>query len=330
MSQGLDATFAQIKHTLDAATRILVASHVRPDADAYGSSIAMALHLKAQGKEVTVWNEEGMTEKFRYLPESSLVELPPAHEKCDFDVFLALDTSTKERLGRVLKATGNVGTWVNIDHHVSNHRYGDLNHIDDSAPATGQILYDYFTHAGGAISPAMAVNLYAAISTDTGSFQYDKTSPHTFRLIAELVEKGVNVPEISRKMYDSYPRRRLELLKALLNSARFDCDDRVASFSLSLETAKNLSVLPEDNEGLIDHLRAVEGVQVAVFFEELPENKVRVSMRSKEPRFDVCKICGLFGGGGHAQAAGARLVGSLESAEEKVLQAVSHEVRIND
>jgi phosphoesterase RecJ-like protein len=120
------------------------------------------------------------------------------------------------------------------------------------------------------------------------------------------------------------------LLKALLNSARFDCDDRVASFSLSLETAKNLAVLPEDNEGLIDHLRAVEGVQVAAFFEELPENKVRVSMRSKEPRFDVCKICALFGGGGHPQAAGARLVGSLESAEEKVLEAIGHEVRSHD
>jgi len=194
MSQGLDATFAQIKHTLDAATRILVASHVRPDADAYGSSIAMALHLKALGKDVTVWNEEGMTEKFRYLPESSLVELPPAHEQRDFDVFLALDTSTKERLGRVLKATGNVTTWLNIDHHVSNHRYGDLNYIDDTSPATGQILYDYFTETGAAVTPAMAENLYAAISTDTGSFQYDKTSPHTFRLIADLVDKGVNVP----------------------------------------------------------------------------------------------------------------------------------------
>jgi phosphoesterase RecJ-like protein len=330
MSRGLDATFGQIRHTLDAATRILVASHVRPDADAYGSCLAMALHLKAQGKEVTVWNEEGMTEKFRYLPESALVEGPPARGKRDFDVFLALDTSTKERLGRVLKATGAVTTWINIDHHVSNHRYGDLNHIDDSAPATGQILYDYFAETGAPVTPAMAENLYAAISTDTGSFQYDKTSPHTFRLIAELVEKGVNVPDLSRKMYDSYPRRRLELLKALLNSARFDCDDRVASFSLSLETAKHLAVLPEDNEGLIDHLRAVEGVQVAVFFEELPENKVRVSMRSKEPRFDVCKICGLFGGGGHAQAAGARLPGPLDAAEEKVLEAICHEVRIND
>lgn len=330
MSHGLDATLGQIKHTLDAADRILVASHVRPDADAYGSSIAMGLNLKAQGKNVTVWNEEGLTDKFRYLPESNLVGFPPEHGKQDFDVFLALDTSTKERLGRVLKATGKVTTWINVDHHVSNHRYGDLNYIDDSAPATGQILYDYLVETGAAITPAIAGNLYAAISTDTGSFQYAKTSPHTFRLIAELVEKGVNVPDISRQMYDSYPRRRLELLKALLNSARFDCSDRVASFSLSLETAGKLGVLPEDNEGLIDHLRAVEGVQVAAFFEELPESKVRVSMRSKEPRFDVCKICGLFGGGGHPQAAGARLAGPLEQAEEKVLQAICHEVRTND
>ncbi len=330
MSSGIDATFGQIKQTLDAATRILVSSHLRPDADAYGSSIAMALHLKAEGKDVTLWNEEGLTQKFSYLPESNMVQAPPDHGKHDFDVFVALDTSTKERLGRVLEATGQVTTWINIDHHVSNHRYADLNYIDDTAPATGQILYDYLVKAGGIITPAIADNLYAAISTDTGSFQYGKTSPHTFRLAADLVEKGVDVPELSRRMYDSYPRRRLELLKALLNSARFSCEDRVASFSLCMETAQNLAVRPEDNEGLIDHLRAVQGVQVAVFFEELPENKVRVSMRSKEPRFDVCKICGLFGGGGHAQAAGARLSGPLGAAEEKVLEAICHEVRNNN
>ncbi len=329
MSAGLEATFEQIRHTLDSATRICVASHVRPDGDAYGSTIAMALYLQSCGKEVSAWNEEGMTAKFSYLPESCMVA-PPPDGKHDFDVFLALDTSTKERLGRVLKATGCVGTWVNIDHHVSNHRYADLNYIDDGAPATAQILYDYLRFAGADITPAMAVNLYAAVSTDTGSFQYDKTSPRTFRLAADLVERGVDVAAISRSMYDSYPRRRLELLKSLLNSARFGCDDRVASFSLAIETARNLAVLPEDNEGLIDHLRAVEGVQVAVFFEELPGNKVRVSMRSKEPRFDVCRICGLFGGGGHPQAAGARVAGSLDAVEEKVLEAICHEVRIHD
>lgn len=330
MSAGLEATFGQIRHTLDAATRICVASHVRPDGDAFGCTIAMALHLRSLGKDVTAWNEEGMTDKFRYLPESGIVAAPPAEGRHDFDVFLALDTSTKERLGRVMKATGNVGTWINIDHHVSNHRYADLNYIDDGAPATGQILCDYFRDTGAEITPAMAVNLYAAISTDTGSFQYDKTSPHTFRLAADLVETGVDVPGISRAMYDSYPRRRLELLKALLNSARFDCNDRVASFSLCMEAARNLGVLPEDNEGLIDHLRAVEGVQVAVFFEELPENKVRVSMRSKEPKYDVCKICAMFGGGGHPQAAGARLPGPLDAAEERVLEAICHEICIHD
>ena len=102
MSSGIDATFGQIKQTLDAATRILVSSHMRPDADAYGSSIAMALHLKAEGKDVTLWNEEGLTQKFSYLPESNMVQAPPDHGKHDFDVFVALDTSTKERLGRVL------------------------------------------------------------------------------------------------------------------------------------------------------------------------------------------------------------------------------------
>ena len=329
MSGGPDATFEQIRHTLDAATRILVASHVRPDGDAYGCTIAMALYLRSLGKDVLAWNEEGMTAKFAYLPESGIVAAPP-DDKHDFDVFLALDTSTKERLGRALKPVGSVGTWINIDHHVSNHRYADLNYIDDGAPATAQILYDYLRFAGADITPAIAANLYAAVSTDTGSFQYDKTSPHTFRMAADLVERGVNVPEISRAIYDSYPRRRLELLKALLNSARFDCDDRVGSFSLSMETARKLGALPEDNEGLIDHLRAVEGVQVAVFFEELPAGKVRVSMRSKDPKYDVCKICAVFRGGGHPQAAGARVPGQLEAVEAKVLEAICHEIRIHD
>lgn len=329
MSTRMDATFEQIRHTLDAAQKILVASHVRPDGDAYGCVIAMGLYLRSLGKDVKVWNEEGMTDKFRYLPECDLVEAPP-HERHDFDVLLALDTSTKERLGRVLKATGQIGSLINVDHHVSNHRYGDLNFIDDSAPATGQIIYDYFQEAGATITPAIATNLYAAISTDTGSFQYEKTTPATFRIAADLVDKGVDVPSLSRSIYDSHPRRRLELLKALLNSARFTCNDRVASFSLSLATAENLAVLPEDNEGLIDHLRGVEGVQVAVFFEELAGGKVRVSMRSKEPRFDVCKICALFGGGGHPQAAGARLPGPLNDAEQNVLEAVCHEVCIHN
>lgn len=325
MSNKTDAGFEEIRRALDAARSICVASHVRPDGDAYGSCIAMALFLRALGKDVSVWNEEGLTAKFGYLPEGSIVTKPSAAPR-DFDVLLALDTSTKERLGSVLGGLGRVGTWINVDHHASNHRYGDINFIGD-APATAQIVYDYLRFTGADITEEMAVNLYVGMSTDTGSFQYDRTSSHTFRVAADLIERGVNVPLISQAMYDSYPRRRIELLKALLNSAWFGCDERAASFSLSLETILRLGVLPEDCEGLIDHLRAIEGVQVAVFFEELPEGKVRVSMRSKEPHYDVSRICGIFGGGGHAQAAGARIPGELSAVEEKVLEVVCNEIR---
>ena len=126
-------------------------------------------------------------------------------------------------------------------------------------------------------------------------------------------------------MYESYPRRRLELLRALLNVLRFTSNDRVASFALTMETANRLGVQPEDNEGLIDYIRAIEGVTVAAFFEELPEGKIRISLRSKSPKLNVSKICGQFGGGGHTLAAGARIAGSLDEVQEKILHAIDHE-----
>ncbi len=161
-----------------------------------------------------------------------------------------------------------------------------------------------------------------AISTDTGSFQYPNTTARTFEIAAELVRAGVDVGRVSQLTYENYPRRRVELLRDLLGTMRFDANDRVASFSLSLATAKKLGVLPEDNEGLIDHLRAIRGVIVAVFFEELADGKVRVSMRSKNEKVNVCAICQKFGGGGHVLAAGARVRGSLAEVERKILEEV--------
>ncbi len=321
--------FSEISTALSGARKIAVASHLRPDADALGSTIACALWLKACGKDVTAWNEDGMPEKFRYLPGCDLISRPPATPEA-FDVFLALDTSVKNRLGSVVQAVGPGALWINIDHHVSNECYAEINHVDPSAPATGQILYEFLRHAGAELTPAIATNLFAAISTDTGSFQYQGTDTRTFDAGSGLVAAGVDVATLSREMYENLPRRRFELLRFALNQAEFHCGDRIATFSLTMADAARLGVIPEDNEGIIDQLRSIEGVRSAIFFEELPEEKVRVSARSKDPELDVCKICQIFKGGGHPMASGARIPGTLEKVKQEFLKEVCHEIRKRD
>lgn len=308
--------------------RFVVMSHVRPDGDALGCTLAMGLCLRQLGKDVTMWNEEGCLEKFNFLPGNELVTKPSA-EPQSFDVAFVLDTAVRDRVGTCLPAVAKAGTWVNIDHHISNPRYGDLNYIDSTAPATGEILFELFLKMELPITYAMADNLYVAISTDTGSFQYPSTTARTYEIGAELVRMGVRIGEINQRIYESYPRRRIELLKALLNVLTFTSGDRVASFALTQETSKRIGALPEDNEGLIDTIRAVEGVILAAFFEELPDNKVRVSLRSKDPRFDVCKVAQLFGGGGHSLAAGIRMAGPLTDAQQKVLKAIDESLAAN-
>ena len=316
-----NSPLAEIAEVLRTRQRFVVMSHVRPDGDALGCTIAMALCLQQLGKDVTAWNEEGVLEKFRYLPGCEIVSTPPA-EPQEFDVAIVLDTSVENRVGRCLPAVKRADVWINIDHHVTNPRFGDLVHIDSTAPATGQILYELFRQCDLPLNYAMADNLFVAISTDTGSFQYPSTTARTYEIGADLIRAGVNVGLLSQKMYESYPRRRIELLRALLNTLRFTSDDRCASVALTMAVTSQLGALPEDNEGLIDHVRAIDGVIVAAFFEELAEGKVRVSLRSKLPRIDVSAICALFGGGGHTLAAGARVGGTLAEVEGRVLAAI--------
>jgi bifunctional oligoribonuclease and PAP phosphatase NrnA len=319
------STFEEIGRAFREHQRFAILSHVRPDGDALGSQLALALSLKQLGKNVRVWNEDGMLEKYSFLAHAQLLTEPPSSAE-DVDVAIALDTAIQNRLGTAFQAIRTAKIWINIDHHPSNPGYGDLVYVDPAAPATGQILFELIKSERLPFDGAIAENLYVAISTDTGSFQYPHTSARTFEIAAELVRAGVDVGRINQQVYENYPRRRVELLRELLRTMRFEGGGRVASFSLSLKTAAELGVLPEDNEGLIDHLRAIRGVIVAVFFEELPDGKVRVSMRSKSEKTDVCAICQKFGGGGHTLAAGARVRGSLAEVEQKILEAICNAV----
>ncbi len=320
-------TFSDICKVLRKAPRILVVSHARPDGDALGSTLAAALWLKNEGHQVTAWNEDGVPERFSFLADSHLISKPAA-EREEFDAVFILDTAAKSRLGIVLESRFHAPLWVTLDHHVSNEGFGNLNLIDPTAPATGQILAEGFLSEGITITPAMATNLYVAISTDTGSFQYSQTSAQTLRIAASLVDAGVNVGEISQEMYASQPRRRFELLRHALGHAKFSTEGHIASFTLTLADGTSLAVQPDDTEGIIDHLRAVEGVEVAIFFEELPEEKVRISVRSKNETFDASAFCQHYGGGGHRLAAGARIHGALEAVKKEVLARMSSQLSV--
>lgn len=299
-----------------------VMSHMRPDGDAIGSQLGLGLALEAMGKTVFYWNEDGLPENLEFLPCSEKIAQPPA-EAPVIDVAIALDTATKVRLGENnLAAAAKASLWVNIDHHISNPRYGDVNYVDATSPATGQIVYDIITALEMPLTDGARDAIYVAVSTDTGSFQYDSTTARTYRMAADLVDRGLAVGDINAKTYDSHPFRRIELMRALLNTLELTCDGKLAHWQMLDQWRIDMDLKPEDSEGLIDMIRAIRGVQVAVFFEELPDGKIRVSMRSKDRSVNVCDIAAEFGGGGHALAAGIRMAGPMASAKELVLHAI--------
>jgi phosphoesterase RecJ-like protein len=320
------ATFEQIGEVLRAHQSFVLLSHVRPDGDAIGSQLALGFSLMAMGKSVRLINEDGLPENLAFLPGSELIESPPA-APLEVEVAVALDTATKPRLGdAALHAASKAHLWLNIDHHISNPKYGDLNLIDATSPATGEILYDLITALDLPLPPETRDAIYVAVSTDTGSFQYPSTTARTYEMAADLVRRGLDVGTINSKTYDEHPFRRLELMRAMLNTLERSPDGVVAHWELREETRVGLALRPEDSEGLIDVIRAIRGVRLAVFFEELPDGKVRVSMRSKDRELDVCKIASAFGGGGHALAAGIRMMGPFDEAKQLVLTAIRERV----
>jgi phosphoesterase RecJ-like protein len=321
-----NASFEEIGEVLRSRQSFVLLSHVRPDGDAIGSQLALGFSLMAMGKSVRLINEDGLPENLAFLPGSELIESPPT-DPVDAEVAIALDTATKPRLGdAALHAASKAQIWLNIDHHISNPKYGDLNLIDSTSPATGQILYDLITKLDLPMPAESRDAIYVAVSTDTGSFQYPSTTARTYDMAADLIRRGLDVGSINSKTYDEQPYRRLELMRSLLNTLERSPDGLVAHWTMRDQTRLDLALRPEDSEGLIDIIRAIRGVQLAVFFEELPDGKIRVSMRSKDRKLDVCKIAMEFGGGGHALAAGIRMRGPLEEAKARVLDAIRHRV----
>ena len=197
-----------------------------------------------------------------------------------------------------------------------------INWVSPREPSSGELVYDLCEWAGWKITQPIADCLFTAVSTDTGSFQYPSTTPDTLETAAHLVDRGADLGKICKEVYQSYPLTRVKLLRHVYNKFRLTHGDKTAYFWLKLADYSRTGASTEESEGLIDHIRAIEGVVVAVVFEEVGPNHSRISLRSKDERVNVNEVAALFGGGGHKAAAGARVEGSHLSVQRRVLGAV--------
>lgn len=306
----------------------VVISHFRPDGDAIGSTLALGLTLRALGKKVQLWNEDPCPSRYSFLEGSDLIQpIPPALPE-QVDCFICVDTGDLKRIGDTGMARFNEAPYtINIDHHHTNTRYADLNVVKGGDAATGCMMADIINELGAPLTKAVAEALYAAISTDTGSFQYNSTTAQVMRTAALLLEAGVDVGDINRRIWQEHPLSVYTVQREVLNNMIIEENGALAHYSMPAGKKALLGVSMEDCKDLVDYIRVWEGVKAAVIFEDMEDGKIRVSLRSKDPAIDVSAIAQEHGGGGHCMASGIRMRGSLEECREKVLNSFRRELR---
>ncbi len=310
----------RILEGIRASETICVVGHVRPDGDCIGSQLGLALALRSQDKKVVCWNEDRIPQKLAFLDPGKLMQAPVSGQH--FDCVIATDCATLERLGKVGDCIQDRKLFINIDHHQSNTRYGDLNWVLPKKPSTGELIFRLLECANWPVTPQIADCLFTAVSTDTGSFQYPSTRPETYYVAGKLVERGADLARVCDEVYQSYPLSRVRLLQHVFNHFKLTHNNQIAYFWLKKADFTRTGADPADSEGLIDHIRAIEPVVVACVFEEVEPNLVRLSLRSKDPKVNVNEVAKLFGGGGHPAAAGARVEGTPLSVQRRVINAL--------
>lgn len=298
----------------------LLGTHVNPEGDAMGSVLALGLILKSLGKRAQVLSQDPIPETLSFLPgvEEILYQAP---ENVPFDVAFALDCGSKTRLGEEFSKVKKIGKIINIDHHVSNSYFGDINLVDPTASSAAEIIFDLLRNIPVTMSPAVAENIYTGILTDTGSFRYSNTSPKTFSVARSCLLAGVDPWKVAEKVYESQPLPRLRLLPLVLATLEVAGDGRIPYVVVTRKMMEDSGASVALTEDFINFPRSLKGSEVALLFREISPEKYRVSLRSRG-RIDVARIAEEFQGGGHPQAAGCTVEGSLSEVKGKVLQRV--------
>ena len=304
----------KIKSRIQAAHRVLVTSHVRPDGDAIGSSLALSLALIDAGKQVQVVMADGLPDGFKYLPGAELVR---TRAEGDFDLIISVDCSDLQRIGSALD--GYRAPDIIIDHHVTTEDFGTLNLVEPAAVATASVLADHMPEWGLVITAPIASNLITGLVTDTLGFRTSNTTPGSLRQVAHLIEIGA---DLSQLYYRSMVRRTFVEAKywgsGLSSLQRADV---IVWATLTLADRKASGYTGRDDADLINIVSSIDDADIAIMFVEQTSNTTKISWRGLKPHVDVSQISLQFEGGGHKAASGAELTGSLAEVQERVLAA---------
>jgi len=303
--------------------RFVVVAHENPDGDALGSLLGAALGLRALGKDVVMYlSDRGPTPpEYRFLDLSEVQRDLPAD--VEERVLLAVDCANARRIAEGTQAVDRARFVIDVDHHHDNSRFGDVNLVVPEASSTAEVIRDILHELDVDLTPRIAEALYVGLVTDTGRFQYTNTTPKALRLAAELVEAGANVHEVFQHVYETVQFAKLKLLaRALERAASFEGGALVVSYLLREDFAEAGAEEPY-SEGIIDHLRAVEGSEMVALIREPPREGPthRISLRSSHDEIDVSAIARKRGGGGHPQAAGF----SSEEPVERIIEFIRRE-----
>ncbi|MBA4542304.1 MULTISPECIES: bifunctional oligoribonuclease/PAP phosphatase NrnA [Thermoactinomyces] len=309
--------FESLQHFISEADQVLIVSHVNPDGDAVSSTLAAGYLLKRWGKQVTMVNESPVPKKF-FILEGTKEIVSTDQISGRFRHVIALDCADRERMGNIRQLLAEDAFIINIDHHATNERFGDVNIVVPDAAATVEILFDWVEQAGVSLDQRLASYLYTGLLTDTGGFRYSNTTPKVLRIAAQLVDTGIESHKIADAVLETVTIEQLQLLQKALSSLRRSDDGLVAWMSLSRKDTDAFLQSHEDLDGIVNYARNILGVDVGILFRETEDGTVKVSLRSRE-FVDVGKVAKAFGGGGHARAAGCTFHGSLKEAEEKML-----------
>lgn len=309
-----------LKNEIEKAKTIAIFTHENPDGDAIGSSLAVYMALKNLKKEVDVIIPE-YPRTFAFLP---CVEEIKKHTDIVYDLAIAVDCATEQRMRDPDHGFRQANTTIQIDHHEVNKMYADYNYVDPVSPSCCQILVKIMEYWKVPIDKKIGACLLTGMITDTGGFQYQGVTSETFEIVAGLLDKGINISNIYRRVLCVVTKTQFELQKLATSRLQFFEDNRIVFTYITLEDEKNVQAEYGDYEGCVNIGRNIEGVEVSIFIREIPTGGYKVSMRSND-YINVSDICLMFGGGGHMKAAGCTITtGTIEQIRDKIIHQIQH------